>query len=330
MPPTAAQFCFELLKRQGLENQQALQSIGLGVGLTRDLVRPQAAALAIHTPLGPIAGWSHGWVAPDRATNDRQELWGALKASPLVDALLLPWYGDTAIEAQVGDDLTRCILFGGCYEPNEMWFASQMIQAGDTVIDVGAHHGAWTLALAGMVGRHGTVVAMEPFADTYQRLSHNVTANGLANIVCLNQAALSAAGACSMEVGSPGHSGLTRISSTTSGPQVAKPLDEVRDELGRRVSFIKLDVEGSELLALEGARRLLAQDRPAILCEVVDAALSHHGADAAGILAFFDQAGYTCGWIDEAVPSLRRSRRDSEYLLAVPRGNQAFERQVQP
>ena len=330
MPPTAAQFCFELLKRQGLENQQALQSIGLGVSITRDLVRPQAAALAIHTPLGPVDGWNHGWVVPDALSNARQELWGELKAAPTGESLLLPWYGNTAIEVQVGDDLARCLLLGGCYEPNEMWFASQMVQPGDTVIDVGAHHGAWTLALASLVGQHGAVVAMEPFPDAYSRLSHNVTANELTNVVCLNHAALSSAGACSMELGAPGHSGLTRITSTASGEQVARTLDDVRDEIGRRVSFIKLDSEGTELLALQGARRLLADDRPAILCEVVDAALGRYGANAAGILALLDHAGYTCGWIDEGVAALRASRGDSEYLLAAPRGNQAFEKQVQP
>ena len=83
-------------------------------------------------------------------------------------------------------------------------------------------------------------------------------------------------------------------------------------------------------MALEGARRLLAEDRPAILCEVVDAVLSRYAADAAGVLAFFDAAGYVCGWIDEAIPSLRRSRGGSEYLLAAPRGHEGFESLVQP
>jgi hypothetical protein len=34
------------------------------------------------------------------------------------------------------------------------------------------------------------------------------------------------------------------------------------------VAFIKLDIEGAELLALQGGWRLLSRDQPVILCEI--------------------------------------------------------------
>jgi hypothetical protein len=81
---------------------------------------------------------------------------------------------------------------------------------------------------------------------------------------------------------------------------------------------VKLDIEGAELRALLGARRILAEDRPVLISEISDAALSRSDTDWRRIAGLFDDAGYTIRWIDEATASLRPSRDASEYLIAVP------------
>jgi FkbM family methyltransferase len=315
---SVARFCYSLLKSQGLLNQRALGSTSIGASPARDMIRPQAAAIATLQPVAPTPGWNHGWVALDGLVSPRQELWGSLGLPPAVDRLLLPWHGDTAIEVLAGDDLARCMFVGGCYEPNEMWFARQVTAEGDTVLDVGAHHGAWTLALADMVGPAGLVVALEPFPETFEILSENVRSNDLQNIVCLDVAALEEPLACRMETGGTGHSGLTRITTTGGGHISARTLDDVRREIDRRVSFVKLDIEGAELRALLGARRILAEDRPTFVCEISDTALSRSDTDWRRITGLLDDAGYTIRWIDEETASLRWPRDASEYLIAVP------------
>lgn len=58
------------------------------------------------------------------------------------------------------------------------------------------------------------------------------------------------------------------------------PLDELIPE---RIDFMKIDVEGFEVEALKGARRILSEDKPLLCLEVTDqnrdaiAIVSEHG-----------------------------------------------------
>lgn len=59
----------------------------------------------------------------------------------------------------------------------------------------------------------------------------------------------------------------------------------------RRISLIKIDAEGAELLILKGANDLIARDRPAIIFECgVDARVRDRPGDA--LYSYFDEAEY--------------------------------------
>jgi hypothetical protein len=65
--------------------------------------------------------------------------------------------------------------------------------------------------------------------------------------------------------------------------------------LRRPVNFIKIDVEGAELLAFRGAKRLLKEDRPVILSELHPAQLAKvSGCTAAEFVAELESYDYKC------------------------------------
>ena len=65
--------------------------------------------------------------------------------------------------------------------------------------------------------------------------------------------------------------------------------------LRRPVHFIKIDVEGAELLAFRGARQLLKEDRPVILSELHPEQLSKvSGCTAAEFVAELESYDYKC------------------------------------
>merc|ERR1711865_552646 len=63
-----------------------------------------------------------------------------------------------------------------------------ILRPGDTVIDVGANLGSYTIPFAERVGRQGKVLAFEPFRWLYQLTTANVALNGLSNVWTYNLA----------------------------------------------------------------------------------------------------------------------------------------------
>lgn len=79
-----------------------------------------------------------------------------------------------------------------------------------------------------------------------------------------------------------------------SYPVRARRLDDiVKEAHAGRVNAIKIDVEGAELLVLNGAAETLDRDRPILSVEVVDDQLKAMGSSAVELTAFVRAHGYT-------------------------------------
>jgi len=73
--------------------------------------------------------------------------------------------------------------------------------------------------------------------------------------------------------------------------------------LRRPVSFIKIDVEGSEPRVFRGARRLLSEDRPIILSELLPIQLAQvSGCTPGDFIAEMDGCGYRCHALEDGQP----------------------------
>jgi FkbM family methyltransferase len=62
------------------------------------------------------------------------------------------------------------------------------LDAGATVVDIGANIGTFTVLAASIVGPTGQVIAFEPVSATFARLQANVALNGLHNVVACREA----------------------------------------------------------------------------------------------------------------------------------------------
>jgi FkbM family methyltransferase len=145
------------------------------------------------------------------------------------------------------------------------------VRAGDTVLDVGANIGRYTMKLSALVGPQGRVIAVEPVAETFLLLSENVSRSPHGNVTLLNVAASSGFEVVGMTVprDASGIENLYQASidgGSEGGPRVlTAPMDALR--LPSRISLAKIDVEGHELAALEGMDRILTDDRPVLIVE---------------------------------------------------------------
>ena len=195
--------------------------------------------------------------------------------------------------------------------PNELLYDSAEIEclrhfvhAGDTFLDVGANHGAFSIRSAPIVGPTGLVVAVEP----QPRMSVLVE-RSLSEISGLKfQLHAIACGEKDDTItfyiprGSSGSAGrFAAYSAQTAHTEVQVPMKRFDDAVDWRKFpgevFLKLDIEGSELAFLTGAAEFIATRRPRILMEVNPATLSGAGLTVAQLLAPLRAAGYV-GYIE--------------------------------
>lgn len=136
---------------------------------------------------------------------------------------------------------------------------------GVVLIDGGAHVGSFTVPLARHMREWGSVIAFEPQRWVYMALCGNVIINNCFNVDVRRSALDRAVGFARiprLDPAIPCNSGGVQIGEGEQVPMTA--IDDLR--LGR-CDVIKLDLEGMEPQAIEGARDTLKRHKPIIIAE---------------------------------------------------------------
>ncbi len=191
-------------------------------------------------------------------------------------------------------------LRNGGFESAELLFVQRYLEPGMIVLDIGAHHGVYTLLASKQVGPAGRVVSFEPSPRERGQLRRNVRLNLCSNVRIERYALGSARSQVDLYLVGGGEDGCNSLrppavqSETRTVPVEVFTLDEIASKLGlTKVDFVKLDVEGAELDVLKGAIGLLQTTaRPVLLVEVYDIRTKPWGYQAREIVQFLDRLRY--------------------------------------
>ncbi|MGW6097121.1 FkbM family methyltransferase [Streptomyces sp. NPDC055157] len=184
-------------------------------------------------------------------------------------------------------------LWRNAYE-SELTQLHRWVSPGDRVVDVGAHYGAWALPMSRIVTDKGLVIALEPSQHARAVLRRNVRLNNARNVRVLTVAAGRDTSRGTLHIHRDrSRSSMAELSDGAAAKEsveVAR-LDDVvpRD---RRISLIKMDIEGYEQWALEGARSILAEDRPVVIFEYTPPAATAAGLPVRGAWDVLAAYGY--------------------------------------
>lgn len=166
----------------------------------------------------------------------------------------------------------------GFAEPGVQAILSKHLKRGDCFYDVGAHIGFYSVIAARLVGKSGLVIAFEPDPDNVKVLQKICTRNNLDHICALPAAVWNQGGRVQFQRGKDPSRMTGRVVSQNvqlSGCQLlscpAVALDTFSAS-NRPPTFVKIDVEGGELMVLKGAQTTLRSFRPTLLVEIHDKA----------------------------------------------------------
>jgi FkbM family methyltransferase len=180
----------------------------------------------------------------------------------------------------------------------------EFVPPGSVVIDVGANVGFFALRFADWVGSTGQVIAIEPEQHNYDILTSALDRAGLSGRArVLRAAAAAVAGDTLLEI-NPLHPADHKLSVDGTGlPIDGVTLDGlVNDKRALRPALVKIDVQGAEMLVLQGASDILRIAGPALFIELHEQGLSRFGTSVAAILDHLGTYGYTAYWLERSGP----------------------------
>lgn len=166
-----------------------------------------------------------------------------------------------------------------------------MIKPGDTVFDCGANHGVNSLVYCHAVGPTGFVHAFDPFPLNADIFNFNMRLNNITNV------RHHLVGLSNEEkyviVSAVQQSASVKENSIDAPDAVSIKLDVLDNYADLQPDFIKLDIEGSEINALLGAKKILDRE-PTIYVEIHTAIRDNFGQDMMDIFDVIDMHRYEC------------------------------------
>lgn len=199
-----------------------------------------------------------------------------------------------------------------------------LIKKNMNVIDVGANIGLYTGLFSRLVGPAGKVISIEPDPDNFAALLAAAEANRWANVE-LHACALHDKQGSLYLARDPCNSG-NHVLSESPQMRVTANLKEVKgrrlDELVgcQKVDFIKIDVQGWELLVLKGAQNIIASGAPLqLLVELWPAGLRRSGNTPENLFKFLRDHGFSLFETRSGVPVTKTPQTGYKNVLAIRR-----------
>lgn len=152
----------------------------------------------------------------------------------------------------------------GVWEEGLTRYLKRSLEPGMTFVDVGAHHGTYSIMAAAMVGSSGQVHAFEPFPESAALLRESVTLNGFSQVTVHEAAAADENGECAISVTGP-----HIVERRSDGGEIGVRMATIDSLVPGAVDLVKVDTDGSEERVLDGMKeKLLAGTR--VIVEVSD------------------------------------------------------------
>ena len=215
--------------------------------------------------------------------------------SPSLHAAVVETEGFGSICLDLRERICVPVFVYGCYrhQKPEDAILDALLRPGMKVFDIGANIGYYSAFMSRRVGNHGLVVAVEPTSRGFRLLSKNKDLCP-PNLIILQAAIGPTPGRAEVQEQKSLDTSFVRFATSEEQDAVAVlTLDGLKDQYGDP-DIVKIDIEGAEILALQGAVETLASTVPPfVMVEYIASNASRFGGYARSeLLAYFPNDRY--------------------------------------
>ncbi|MCL5126314.1 MAG: FkbM family methyltransferase [Deltaproteobacteria bacterium] len=205
-----------------------------------------------------------------------------------------PWDLVMILPAEWKGTAKLLYAFREAYEP-ELVVLEQFLKPGETMVDVGANYGVYSLRASKLVGPRGRVFAFEPASKAFRYLQRNMRENSLENVSAFSLALSNQAGKAHLYLNQdPSRNSIASDLEGSDFEEIeTNTLDAILADQGiSRLHFLKIDAEGADELVCQGARKTLAAYHPVVMFEVNPEAAGLLGLQKENIGVLLTNLGY--------------------------------------
>jgi FkbM family methyltransferase len=186
------------------------------------------------------------------------------------------------------------VLYCGLYDYDDMNFLLRYLRSNDSFLDIGANIGVYTLLAASKIN-DGKIYSFEVLPKNFARLQENLKLNDLNQVDSYELAVSNQPGNISLDL-AEGDS-MPFITHTATNTTISVPTDTLDDLLKNQqidnLTLAKIDIEGAELLAFQGAVSLLKQQRPLVWIMEINDTVKNLGHQKQEVVEFIQSYGYS-------------------------------------
>ena len=203
---------------------------------------------------------------------------------------VVPFVNDSVLVAEPGMGGATGNVYVGIHEFADMAFLLHHARKGELFVDIGANVGSYTVLAGAALGCR--VISVEPVRATYDSLVRNIRVNGIAGLVDARNIGVGKA---------PGTLRFTAdldcvnhvLAEGETADAIEVPVLTIDDLIrGDVASVLKIDVEGFETPALQGATNALRDGRIRALIMETNGSGNRYGFDEDALVAQLIAFGY--------------------------------------
>jgi FkbM family methyltransferase len=194
-------------------------------------------------------------------------------------------------------------MWAGAYERELVQLMKRTLKSGMTVLDVGANIGYFSALASGLVGSSGQVHAFEPMPKNLSRLRQNLSVFRWAHT--FPYAVGDATGTAVIHFNESEDGWASLLSGhdleRRADINVIRLDDWIHHHAINRIDFMKIDIEGGEFRALQGAQEILSRFRPVIVAELNAVCLARDHRKPEDVVVLLRSLGYGCSPFKDGV-----------------------------